>query len=357
MSPPLYQLNKDPLDMDLHEGEVVIVSDGQVSFSICDYGVLQSAGQVENKAVNDLPENERENPVQEKHSEIGLSSSTVKIDVEEDVGPNELVYNKHAGSPKSPKQLEIHQKAEKRFQCPQCSKAFMFKSQFKYHFLSHSGEKQFKCTHCPKTFSQVGHFNNHLRSHTGEQDDLLEDKGRNEFVDNEPDDDSNNVKESPKSQTPKDLEVHEKREKRFKCSHCPKVFVFKSQLKCHLRGHTGEKPYNCTHCPKTFAFKSQLTYHFRVHSGERPFKCTHCPKTYTQNNHLKIHLQSHSREKPFCCPQCSKSFVSKFTLGKHLLLHTGEKPFKCSFCSKAYPYKAGLTYHLQDHEDMYIAST
>lgn len=70
--------------------------------------------------------------------------------------------------------------------------------------------------------------------------------------------------------------------------------VFQAEQSLGLLGK--EKPvHRCNICNRGFLNKSNIKVHLRTHTGEKPFRCDTCAKAFRQKAHLLKHQQIHKR--------------------------------------------------------------
>ena len=142
-----------------------------------------------------------------------------------------------------------------------------------------------------------------------------------------------------------------RKKQRVKCSECSAEFPDRAKLREHAVIHCGEareKPYQCELCEKCFHKKSQRSKHVkRCHMKENSHVCNICGKRTFTKSELREHVRIHTGERPYQCEVCERAFRRKDYLTVHMRQHTGSKPYSCEHCGEAFVQRVSLCKHLQ----------
>ncbi len=170
-----------------------------------------------------------------------------------------------------------------------------------------------------------------------------------------------------------------------KCTVCGRAFVTQTQLRSHLRRHTGEhsrirlssdpkiRPSqyqaNNLNLSQAIVTQTQLRSHLRRHTGgsssqdivDKPYKCTICKFSSEYKDSLASHIGTHTGEKPYKCGLCEYETRYRSALYRHIWnKHPDTKPFQCTVCGQSFVKQTQLRWHLRHHTDehhnMYLSS-
>ena len=84
----------------------------------------------------------------------------------------------------------------------------------------------------------------------------------------------------------------------------------------------------CSQCEYASSVASNLRKHLKMHSGEKSNICNECDFASSRADHLRQHLKIHSGEKSNRCNQCDFASSSAHVLRDHLKTLSGEKSNK-----------------------------
>ncbi|MGH0138971.1 UNVERIFIED_CONTAM: hypothetical protein FKN15_000212 [Acipenser sinensis] len=260
------------------------------------------------------------------------------------------------------------------YPCHICGKKFKSRGFLKRHMKNHPDhmfKKKYQCTDCDFTTNKKVSFHNHLESHKL----IIKGEKVHEFTEY-----TRRYREASPLSSNK-LILRDKEPKLHKCKYCDyetaeqgllnrhllavhsknfahvcvecaKGFRHPSELKKHMRTHTGEKPYQCQHCEFRCADQSNLKTHIKSkHGTDLPYKCGHCPQAFADDKELQKHTEIFQGHKTHQCPHCDHKSTNSSDLKRHIIsVHTKDFPHKCEVCEKGFHRPSELKKHSETHK-------
>uniref|UniRef100_A0A034VAR6 Zinc finger protein weckle n=1 Tax=Bactrocera dorsalis TaxID=27457 RepID=A0A034VAR6_BACDO len=188
--------------------------------------------------------------------------------------------------------------------CPQCSRTFKSKFNFKRHLKTHrpvAEKKIYPCPQCDRKFQTKDYVFRHIKF------------------------------------------VHEEI-RPFICEECGEGTHTETTLREHMLKHTDYAPFECEICKKGFKTQARLKNHMEMHS-EHKHICSECGLELNSRITLNRHMLVHSDEMRHKCDYCGREFKRVKALKSHLILHSGLKPYSCDFCDKTFAHGSNCRSH------------
>ncbi|XP_026324059.1 zinc finger protein 888-like [Hyposmocoma kahamanoa] len=231
--------------------------------------------------------------------------------------------------------LTPYWKLERPFECEECKKGPMSKTEVVKHHRRHLDVNPYVCRHpgCNFIGKDQASFRHHAVKH-GARSQVCEVCGaafRRRW----------------------ELRQHQARAHLAaprRCRVCRRAFRNHLTYNAHALTHVRPPQYKCewTGCPKAYRSRTALAAHARAHAGERVFKCGLCVAAYTSQSLLNRHLRMHDRARKSKCDKCAATFDDYGAFYRHRVAEHGPwQPYRCAGCNQGYQSESKLNKHMQ----------
>ncbi|XP_017477664.1 PREDICTED: zinc finger protein 850-like isoform X1 [Rhagoletis zephyria] len=158
--------------------------------------------------------------------------------------------------------------------------------------------------------------------------------------------------------------VRHPRRSTYNCDLCKLTFSRKYKLFAHqANNHSWEEaPHVCQHCQAHFLCDKLLQSHYRHQCKNllKRYVCRKCPQRFMWKENLKMHLRSMHPDSEevkkvfapssFDCEECSRSFQMQKDLTRHKLTHRPDATvFPCLWCPRKFFRRSNLYLHIKRH--------
>ena len=235
-----------------------------------------------------------------------------------------------------------HMEEDKSAECRFCGQTFTNRGGLAMHERSHKGDKRYQCRRCYKTFFNKAGLMSHERCHhpAEPEEDMYED------YEDSPDRRSRSNSDSSSGHNSQSINQNNNSTQNRNMS----------MLKTQDSMLDQARPHGCEWCDKRFLTTTDLKRHVRTHTGEQPYPCPHCPKRFSQSQNLKKHLfVIHKRGMPLASWNLSENQMHSpapepvRSPAMRSPERVGQSGFKCRYCSKVCSALRYLTQHERVH--------
>lgn len=143
-------------------------------------------------------------------------------------------------------------------------------------------------------------------------------------------------------------ELYRPRSLNFQCDQCGKGYARKSSLNFHVKDkHMHVTRFRCNHCERCFLSKSQFAVHVARHIKQKRSECRKCLQKFYSISDRNKHLKTCFKGPQFKCKTCLKRFQTRESLRCHVMQKLSRRRFKCGVCDAKFKHYASLHKHFK----------